>query len=175
MLSLVRGPKLAALLQLLDQSPKHGVAVEFGVYRGGTMLDMATMQAWRVFYGFDTFEGLPAEAWQAGEIHGVGDMRDTDLNEVLSGMPQNVTLVPGLFPESAEHYDLPVAFAHVDFDFEISTADAIEWLKPRLVDGAVVVFDDYDWPHCPGVRRAIEAAGLKVKRSAEFQAYWIKQ
>ena len=171
----MRGPKLDSLIRLLDTAPKEGVGVEFGVYRGGTLHDLATFQSWRSFYGFDTFEGLPAEAWRAGEVHGVGDFRDTELAEVLRRMPENVTLYPGIFPESAEGIAVPVGFAHVDFDFEASTAAAIEWLKPKLIPGAVVVFDDYDWKHCPGVRAAIEASGIVVQRSTEHQVFWVNR
>lgn len=171
MLSLVRGPKLESLLRLLRSAPE-GLGVEFGVYNGGTLLEMARTQPQRRFFGFDTFEGLPAEDWRAGEPHGVGDMRDTDFETVRAAMPTNVELVRGYFPDSALHLQ-GIAFAHVDFDFEIGTANVIEWLRERLVPGAVVVFDDYEWDHCPGVKRAIAAAGLDVRQSAEHQVYWI--
>lgn len=175
MLSLVRGPKLDALLCLLDEAPRTGVGVEFGVYQGGTLRDLAIYQAHRAWYGFDTFSGLPAEAWRSGEVHGVGDFRDTDFQAVLKAMPENVTLYPGIFPESAEGIDVPVGFAHVDFDFEVSTSAAIEWLKPKLIPGAIVVFDDYDWQHCPGVRKAIEDSGIEIQRSTEHQVFWINR
>ena len=172
MLSLVRGPKLDSLLNLLSGAP-DGLGVEFGVYNGGTLLEMAMLQPYRRFVGFDTFAGLPAEAWRSGEPHGVGDFRDCSYEVVKASMPPNVDLVRGLFPDEAPVFTPQIGFAHVDFDYEVSTRDAIDWLKPRLAPGAVVVFDDYEWDHCPGVRRAIDAAGLSVQRSAEHQVYWV--
>lgn len=172
MLSLVRGPKLESLLRLLDGAPE-GIGVEFGVYNGGTLLEMAKAQPGRDFVGFDTFTGLPAEAWRSGEPHGVGDFRDCDYMDVLLSMPPNVSLVRGLFPDEAVEPRGKIGFAHVDFDFEVSTAAAIDWLRPRMAPGAVVVFDDYEWDHCPGVKRAIDAAGIAVQRSAEHQVFWV--
>lgn len=173
MLSLVRGSRLETIKKFLDCAPP-GVGVEFGVYQGGTLLEMAQRQPWRMFYGFDTFEGLPGEAWQEGEPHGIGDFRDTDYKQIAASMPFNVILKPGLFPQTGEGIFDKVGFAHVDFDYELSTAAAIDWLKPRLVRGGVVVFDDYEWQHCPGVRRAIDASGIAILKSGEHQAYWTK-
>jgi hypothetical protein len=161
------------LIRLLDASPKQGVGVEFGVYKGGTLDTLATFQPWRAFYGFDTFSGLPLDHWKEGEPHRVGDFRDTGYLAVAELMPSNVTLLPGLFPAVAAGLDIPVGFAHVDFDFELSTAAAIGWLRERVIPGAIVVFDDFDWMHCPGVRKAIEAAGIEVKQSTEHQVFWV--
>jgi hypothetical protein len=36
----------------------------------------------------------------------------------------------------------------------------------------VVVFDDYHWQNCPGVAKAIEAAGLHVIECGSLQCYW---
>jgi hypothetical protein len=81
-------------------------------------------------------------------------------------------LIAGLFPGSAEAFDKRISFAHVDMDLEKSTEDAIDWLRPRMVSGGVVVFDDYRWQNCPGVAKAIEAAGLHVLECGSLQCYW---
>ena len=44
-------------------------------------------------------------------------------------MPDNVVLIDGLFPESVAKFDDEFCFAHVDFDFETGTDDAITWLR----------------------------------------------
>lgn len=173
MQTLIRGPKLDRLLAELRSAPA-GDVVELGVYAGGTLLEMARVAPERRIYGFDTFEGLPQQAWTAGEPHGVGDFRDADFEAIRAALPQNVTLVRGVFPGSAALIEPRIALAHVDMDYYVSTRDAIAWLLPRMVAGGVIAFDDVDWPHCPGVRRAIDEAGLVVEVVAGHQGLWRK-
>jgi len=124
-------------------------------------------------YGFDTFYGQPQESWRDGDVHLPGEFADTSLDAVTAAMPGNVTLVQGVFPDSAQWFTPKICFAHVDMDLEKSTEDAIEWLKPRMVTGGLVVFDDWGWKNCPGVAKAITRAGLQVTRSDVHQCYWV--
>lgn len=172
--TLIHGPKLDNLLLMADRVRRvPGCIVEFGVYHGGTLQLLAERFPDRQCFGFDTWEGLPAESWTEGEPHGIGDFRDCDFEAVRDGMPANVELRRGRFPETAAGIDGPIALAHVDFDWERSTADAIEWLRPRLAPGGIAVFDDYEWKHCPGVKAAIERAGIPVLQSTNHQVYWV--
>ena len=84
----------------------------------------------------------------------------------------NVRLVRGLFPDSAKSVDEQFCFVHLDFDLEKSTEDAIDWLRPRMVAGGLIVFDDRHWQNCLGVDKAIERAGLRVVESVANQCYW---
>lgn len=172
-MSLIDGPKLDRVLAEIAKAPA-GAVVEMGVYQGGALAAMAASAHDRQVIGFDTFAGLPAEAWSQGERHQVGEFGDTSLGTVLLAVEglHNVLLVPGVFPESAEGIEAEVAVAHVDFDFYESTRAAIDWLLPRMVPGGVILFDDYDWPWCPGVRRAIEEAALSVESSSDYQAIY---
>lgn len=161
MKTLIKGFKLDSLLSELARAPA-GDVVEFGVYKGGALEAMAKAAPQRQMFGFDTFDGMPAALWREGEPHGVGDFGDTSFEAVQAGMPENVTLVRGMFPDSASGIEPCVALAHVDFDWYESTKAAIEWLLPRMVAGGVIVFDDWEWKHCPGVKQAIDEAGLTV-------------
>lgn len=174
--TLIGGPKLEHLLVLLQRAVRHpGAVAEFGVYHGGTLKIMAELCPDRTCYGFDTFEGLPAEKWNKSEPHSVGDFSDCDYLSLKAAMPPNVQLVRGVFPQSARGIDSPICFAHVDFDFYESTLDAIHWLKAHMVAGAIAVFDDYDWPHCPGVRKAIEDTQIHVQKSMQHQVFWVNE
>lgn len=169
------GDKLKSILRLLDSvSHIEGEIAECGVYHGATLKKMAERCPKRHVFGFDTWEGLPPEHWIDGEPHGVGDFGDVTFEAVrrdLSHCP-NVALVRGVFPDTAQPYrDMRFAFVHIDFDWESSTRAAIEFFRPRMAEGGVMVFDDYDWKHCPGVRRAIEACGLVVRQDTPNQAY----
>ena len=164
---------LNSLLNLLMRArPIDGVVVELGVYQGGALSRMAKLAPTKMCYGFDTFAGQPAESWREGDVHRPGEFADTSFDAVRAAMPQNVVLVPGLFPASANDFGESICFAHVDFDLEQSTADAIDWLRPRMASGGIVVFDDWGWKNCPGVAKAIKETGLPVKRSEAHQCYW---
>jgi len=153
--------------------PIDGVVVELGVYQGGALSRMAKLAPTKMCYGFDTFAGQPAESWREGDVHRPGEFADTSFDAVRAAMPQNVVLVPGLFPASARDFSEWICFAHVDFDLGQSTVDAIDWLRPRMASGGIVVFDDWGWKNCPGVAKAIKETGLPVKRSEVHQCYWV--
>ena len=168
--------KLYPLLDKLE-SVKHleGDIVELGVYRGGVLKKMAEKCSDKMCYGFDTFEGLPEKDWIPSEIHPPGDFDKTAFEQTKSFMPENVILIPGYFPDTADNLDITkICFAHVDFDYEKGTKSAIDWLLPRMVPGGIIVFDDYLWYKCPGVEKAIKEAGLQITQSATYQCYWIK-
>lgn len=165
--------KLATLLDLAAGVRKlEGCIVELGVYQGGALKALAGEFREKQCYGFDTFAGMPKESWREIDFHKPGEFGDTTLADVQAAMPPNVKLIPGLFPQSAQDFNSRICFAHVDMDLEKSTADAIVWLRPRMTPGGVVVFDDYHWQNCPGVAKAIEAAGLHVIECGSLQCYW---
>lgn len=173
MQTLMTPAKSAALLRLAAKvAALPGAIVELGVYQGGTLQALARAWPGRLCYGFDTFDGMPAESWREIDFHKPGEFGDTSLAAVQAAMPGNVTLIAGHFPGSAEGLHDRVAFAHVDMDLEKSTADAIAWLRPRMTSGGLIVFDDWHWKNCAGVAKAIEAARLAVVESAPCQCYW---
>lgn len=170
-MTLLSTEKLQSLLKLaasVEDIP--GVFVELGVYEGGALRQLAELCPERMIYGFDTFQGLPKEDWDPSEPHVPGEF----VPRHILAMPRNVQLVPGLFPQSTIGWRLPepIALAHVDFDFYKGTKAAINWLVPRMALNGVIVFDDYEWQNCPGVKRAIDEAGLVVMKSAPYQATW---
>jgi hypothetical protein len=171
--ALISGPRLDSLLSLLA-GVKHldGAIAELGVYKGGTLKAMAEAAPEKTCYGFDTFAGMPAESWKEGEFLKVGDLADVSFSNIAKRLPGNCKLVRGVFPQSAAGIDERFCFAHVDFDYEKSTADAIEWLKPRMVSGGLIVFDDWHEITCTGVEKAIKRAKLRVVESAPNQCYW---
>jgi len=142
-----------------------GDAAECGVYQGGNLYYLATQVPQRRWYGFDTFKGLPADSWQAGEPHNIGDFSDTDWSETWFQFSnqRNVKLLRGVFPYSAQVLESHrFAFVYIDFDFYKSTADAIDWFLPRMNKGGIMAFDDYEWPQCPGIKRALDERKMVV-------------
>jgi O-methyltransferase len=44
----------------------------------------------------------------------------------------------------------------VDADLYTSVRECCEFFWPRMVNGGVVVFDDYGFSNCPGAKKAID-------------------
>ena len=123
----------------LELAPKHGLVLEFGVWKGLWINRIATMAGERLVYGFDSFEGLP-EPWC---VYEPGYLKVDSLPAVRA----NVQLVKGWFHDTlpkflAEHPE-PVAFVHVDCDLYSSTKTVLDHLRPRLQRGTVLILDDF--------------------------------
>jgi O-methyltransferase len=135
-----------------------GDVAELGVYRGGTARVLSRTCPTKQIHLFDTFEGMP-EVDPDRDVHEAGDFADTSLEavqEFLSDCP-NVRFHQGFFPGTAAGLeDERFSLAYIDADIYQSTRDALTFFYPRMVIGGVMVFDDYEWPRCPGVRQAID-------------------
>ena len=160
--TLVSEDRLALLYQLSRQACKvRGDLAEVGVYRGGTALLMAEalQESTQQLHLFDTFNGMPASD-PVIDLHLSGDFADTSVEAVsalLCDYP-NAHLHPGLFPAT-----LPVnwsnkvfSLVHVDVDIYASALACCEFFHPRLSPGGAMIFDDYGYPSCPGVRQAVD-------------------
>jgi O-methyltransferase len=137
---------------------------EFGIFKGYTLLHAQKtaddLDADRMhFYGFDSFEGLPApsgadlvdeghQPFYEGQY--AASMGYVKRHLDAGGVDWNRTsLIPGYFSDSLaggageQHGIDQIAVALVDCDLYSSTVDVLEFLEPRLVDGAVVMMDDW--------------------------------
>lgn len=123
-----------------------GHIIEVGVYKGGTAWHLARAARARGSRLFlcDTFTGIPYQDEAAGDTHRVGDFSNTSLGEVRQAIPDAHYIV-GTFPESAgtELDGVEIAFAHLDCDQYQSIKDAVKFLGPKMVQGGIMVFDDY--------------------------------
>jgi O-methyltransferase len=134
-----------------------GDVAECGVYKGGSARLLATMFPNKKIFLFDSFEGmLESDTLERG--HQKGDFRDTSLEQVrsyLSDKP-NCSFFPGWIPSSASFLrEERFCLVHLDLDLYQSTKAAIEIFWPKIVDGGVIVFDDWEWQNCPGVKQSI--------------------
>jgi O-methyltransferase len=140
-----------SLVQLASTAPE-GNFVEVGVYQGGTAwhLTQLAQKQNRKIYLYDTFSGIPFK----GDLdyHNVGDFSDTSFEKVRDALPY-ATVVEGLFPDSAVEME-KIAFVHLDCDQYQSVIDSWNFLKDKLVPGAIVWFDDavgdYNYQGVPG-------------------------
>lgn len=176
-MTLISDDRIRELIRLLGKTP-DGPCAELGVYKGGSLKLMSDAYPNRTFWGFDTFEGLPEVDWNESEPHHPGDFNDTSLEAVQQYLHnnKNVNLVKGYFPESLSIYNIDpetkYSFVHVDTDFYRSVKACLDYFYPRLKQGGIIVFDDFDWPACPGVKQALDESGLPYRpTAAKYQAY----
>jgi len=150
------------LLHQFAQASAHldGEAAEVGVYRGGTAFLLASVFCPRnkILRLFDTFQGIPAVS-DGIDLHREGDFSDTILDDVAKFLEEfdNTVFHPGVFPSSTrtEAASAKYSFVHVDADIYSSVLASCEFFQPRLVSGGMMLFDDYGFPTCPGVMKAV--------------------
>jgi O-methyltransferase len=141
-----------------------GALIEVGVWRGGSGALIATA-ARRAgiadpLYLCDTFEGVPKAGDRDPDYRG-GEHADTSqavVERLLSRLGvSNVTVVPGIFPESAGAIaSRQFRLAHIDVDVYRSARECMSYLWPRLSVGGIVVFDDYGFDGTRGVRECVD-------------------
>lgn len=137
----------------------EGCIAEAGVYRGGCARLLASIFNDKSVYLFDSFEGMMENDEDKSGLHSKGNFSDVSLEEVqqyLKDKP-NCKFFKGWFPKSAEFLsDEKFSFVHVDMDYYQSTKSCIDIFWNRLVLNGVMIFDDYEWMACPGVKKALD-------------------
>ena len=188
--SLITNERIEVNLSLLERcSELEGDVIECGVYRGGNLIELAkklkSIESNKVVYGLDTFEGLPFNS-EEDEVAGkqmlpTGLFEDTSVESIQHLLDKkgldNVKLIKGLFSESfLSLKDKKFCFAYIDADLYLSIKQCIDFLKPRMVKGGVIMFDDYNSPTCGGANKAVEE-GLGKENLFIFpnkRCYWVK-
>jgi len=136
-----------------------GDVAEVGVYWGGSakLLAKTMMTYEKTIHLFDTFRGLP-EPNEQYDRYQRGAFSDTSLEGVehfLKDCP-NTRIYPGVFPQTASPLnDTRFCLVHVDIDIYPSALDCCRFFYPRLTEKGVMIFDDYGYPSCPGVEKAV--------------------
>ena len=145
--------------------PLPGIALEFGVYRGRSLRHAARKDRDRIFYGFDSFSGLPSD--------GRPDWQVDFATSAPPRMPANCRLIPGWFADTIPAFlredDSAIAFVAIDCDVYSSAREVLFGLRERLRPGAVVYFDElinYDtflWNEMLALFEFLETTGLGVE------------
>lgn len=125
---------------------KNGLWLEFGVYSGQTIKQIARFTGANIIYGFDSFTGLP-EAWN--ETHKKGHFsRKGKMPEV----PKHVKLIKGWFKDTLpqfarEHKSDLITLMHIDCDIYSLTKCVFDNLGHLIAPECVIVFDELiDYP-----------------------------
>jgi Macrocin-O-methyltransferase (TylF) len=149
-----------------------GHIVEFGSYKGGSAIFMATLAQKFLpgvqVIGFDTFGGMPTTD-RAVDAHRAGSFSDVDLTELCQYVKgaglQNLQFVKGYFEETAAamlNQQHSVSFSHIDCDIRSAVEYAYDITRPYMVPGGYWVFDDPFVADCVGAAEAVE--DLLIKR-----------
>lgn len=173
----------------------HGVIMEFGVRWGQTLSLLSALRGiyepfnrHRKIVGFDTFTGFKgmgprdgtachcadgsfsvSEGYEKylGEILGIQEglnpMNHLRRYELISGDASQT--IPKYFQQ---HPETVVSLAILDFDIYAPTKTALEQIKPRLVKGSILVFDELCDDIFPGETIAVQEVfglnNLRVQR-----------
>ena len=156
-----------------------GDIVECGVWRGGSMMVVASMllnrgDDSRDLYLYDTFEGMPLpslldvqyDGQPARELYdeaarSQGAWCYADIGEVAqnlksTGYPEGRTkLIRGSVEDTIpDSIPEKIAILRLDTDWYTSTLHELEYLYPRLVSGGILIIDDYG--HWQGAKQATD-------------------
>ncbi len=163
----------------------HGSILDFGVYRGSSFFTWQQLSALyepynhiRKIIGFDSFAGfsavgdfdvgtdgkdLPLKKDGGMAYDGADELREGielfDMNRPLGHVAKGV-LVDGELPTSCaryldEHQETVVALANFGLGLYEPTVELLRLLRPRLVKGSVLVFEDLNQATWPGETRAL--------------------
>lgn len=141
----------------------HGDYLEFGLWKGGSLIaayhisqrfeGLSQMR----FYGFDSFEGIPilnknkseAEVFPPGMFQSGGvEQVKRNLSEAKVDLTR-IELIAGWYAgtlnrTTREKLSLRhAAVVNVDCDVYESTIPVLDFIEPHLVDGSIIIFDDW--------------------------------
>jgi hypothetical protein len=171
---------LIRAVEYIEKNDIEGSVVECGVWKGGSM--MAALLALknknntnREAYLFDTYEGMSEpkdydqsyrnesaiEAYKAkseywNRIKCLSNIEEVHFNVASTEYPaQNIHFVKGKVEDTIPDV-LPnkIAILRLDTDWYESTLHELQHLYPKLVEGGVLIIDDYG--HWQGCRKAVD-------------------
>ena len=170
----------------------QGVVMEFGTHWGQNIALFAALRGiyepfnrHRKIIGFDTFEGFPSIAPQDGR----SDMMKKGFLELPENYPDYLSQIMTFQEQDNplghikkfdvrvgdgtktiiqyldEHPETIISLAYFDFDIYEPTKKCLEAIRPRLVKGSVLGFDELNDPDSPGETVALmETFGLNNVR-----------
>ena len=167
------------LMHLLQQANlSEGNVVELGTFHGLSAYQIATQISARdsstTFSIFDSFEGLSEIKEEDKSAHAIDD--DSLRKQFAYGedlVKQNLSsfkcirFYKGWIPDRfSEVDDQKFSFVHIDVDLYEPIKDSIGFFYPKLIQGGIMVFDDYGFTtQFPGAKKAVDEALLSLDHS----------
>jgi hypothetical protein len=165
----------------VETSKLDGDFVECGVWKGGSTLAAAKMFEYldsfhRKLWLFDTFEGMSVptkndidltgayaedrmriEERRTSHIWAYAELTEVKQNLKLTAYPQDrIIFVKGKVEDTLRNDLLPdkISILRLDTDWYESTLIEMEILYPRVVNGGIIIIDDYG--HWKGSKKAVD-------------------
>ena len=148
----------------LRKSGIRGHYYEFGCYQGLSLINASVVSSQMQFmpdqfYVFDSFKGLPA-------LKGKDQLQDYDvfkeqqyscsMEEVKQNLAkanaplERYNFIEGFYDQSlsdpallSKMGDSRASFVHIDCDLYSSAVPVLKFIENRIVDGSIVMFDDW--------------------------------
>lgn len=144
----------------------QGHMIEFGAYLGGNAIFMAFIADKLIpgtkVYALDSFQGIPATDKNV-DAHNKNDFANVDLDDLQRYVERiglrNLEFCKGCFEETAENVlkrARAISLAHIDCDILTSVRYSYEVVKPYMVNGGYIVFDDATGSSCIGATEVVE-------------------
>lgn len=154
-----RKDKLKIYVELANSINGH--FAEVGVYKGGSAEIIAiNKNNNKNLYLFDTFEGMPETDKKYDNFHNKNDFNDTSYEDICLGFStyENVFIYKGIFPnDHGEKIKNEVfSLVHLDVDIYKSYVDCLNFFYPKMVNGGIIILDDYSSPNCEGAKLAVD-------------------
>jgi O-methyltransferase len=168
------GSNVRIIFRLLDSVlALNGDVAECGVWKASTLLPVGLFLRQRgsrkTVLGFDSFEGLNetvnVDIGLGGDDEDrkhIGGFGDTSYDALIEktrrfGVAETVRLVKGYFQDSlGAHADRRFCFVHLDCVIYESYKYCLAFFYPRLVQGGIMLIDEYKDPPWPGCTRAVD-------------------
>jgi hypothetical protein len=175
------------LMQLVERAARlapDADAAECGCWKGHSTYIISSLLAANGFRGklhvFDSFEGglsdlspedknerFELTAAQIAEQKALFASTEEEVRRALAGF-DFVTLYKGWIPERFDAVrDRRFSFVHVDVDLYAPIRKSLEFFYPRLIDGGILVVDDYGFTQFPGAKKATDEF-LRLNRPSFF-------
>lgn len=139
------GTREYAIKSALRNDPeKKYTYVEFGVYKGASV-NILSKHVSKI-YAFDSFEGLKED--MLGNTEAIGTF---NLDKKIPNLNNNVVPVVGWIQDTLDNFlkekNPRINFVHIDVDTYDTSKFILQKIKPFLVSGAVILFDEmYNFP-----------------------------
>ena len=141
--------------EFLKVADLQGSVADLGAYRGGTSIILRRLRPDKTLNIFDTWVGTPYDDDLCHHKKGEWKANFEECKKLI-GNDLLTHYWVGVFPYSAYELEARFCFVYVDMDTYQATRDAAEFFWPRMVQGGVIMFDDYDWIPCAGVKMAVD-------------------
>ena len=140
-----------------------GDTVELGVYFGASLeLILESIKfVDKKYHMFDSWEGISQPSFEDGTYWQKGNLNSSffDCKKNLSSFQEDKKIYyKGWIPNTFKKVPIELCFSFIHFDVDLyqPTRDGLNYFYEKLNTGGIMLFDDYTFISCPGVKKAVD-------------------